>query len=219
MADETVRKIRFVYTLADPRDGAVRYVGASTNPYARAHEAPKHAKGPKGVWLRELRALDLKPQLAIVEEVAPDDDWEEREKHWISAIPGLLNVATGGNGAPGFERSPETREKLRRQWDAVSPEERSQRSAERNRKAWADPVSRARRVESMSAGHQRRAPEQRAAQAAHGGRALNEKYPGAASRRVKDWWASLSAEQRAAEVARRVATRAAKRAKPPESAV
>lgn len=77
-----------IYTLSDPRDGAVRYVGMSKNPRQRWYQHNQGIDGSKAkiAWIQELRSLRLKSVLTIVETVPtdiPSEAWSY-EKHWIN---------------------------------------------------------------------------------------------------------------------------------------
>lgn len=69
-----------VYGLVDPRDGTVRYVGASMHPEKRyaQHIAGHGATLERSEWLAELRAAGLRPDLRIFAE--PTDDWQQVER-------------------------------------------------------------------------------------------------------------------------------------------
>ena len=74
-----------IYTLSDPRDNQIHYVGASVHPYARLS---RHIKSPLYgnenskliTWLRSLREEGIKPELNIIKSVdyriAPTADME-----------------------------------------------------------------------------------------------------------------------------------------------
>ncbi len=75
-----------IYTLSDPRDGAIRYVGISRNPKRRwyKHNQCNDGNEQKAAWIQELRQLRLKSVLTIIEYI--DGEMKEawpREKHWI----------------------------------------------------------------------------------------------------------------------------------------
>lgn len=78
-------------------------------------------------------------------------------------------------------------------------------TAENSRNAWAKytPEQRAERVQHVSDGHLRRPKEDRIKTASAGGLALAAKDPGAASRRVRTWWAQLTPEERESYLAKR----------------
>jgi hypothetical protein len=59
----------YVYALVDPRDGVVRYIGATWNPRLRLrhHITSRRMPHPKCAWVTELLALDLEPEMRILE--------------------------------------------------------------------------------------------------------------------------------------------------------
>jgi hypothetical protein len=88
-----------IYTLSDPIDKSVRYVGMSKSPYRRygAHlttKADPHNKAKK-VWIDGLLERELLPILTIVERVTDRNQVYTREYHWIHFYcqnnPYLLN--------------------------------------------------------------------------------------------------------------------------------
>ncbi len=92
-----------LYTLSDPRDGNVRYIGKAVNAQKRLASHLRDArrrKTPVYVWLNELRALALLPVLLVVETCSAEN-WETRERALIAEARAkgvaLLNVANGGN--------------------------------------------------------------------------------------------------------------------------
>jgi hypothetical protein len=112
-----------IYGLLDPRDESVRYVGFSTNLSYRYKHHVTHLNGtrtPLRDWMRELRAVGVKPLLQILE-VSSGINWAEREAYWISvhASTGLLlNLSLGGEGAT---RRPATEEEYQeRFWSRVN---------------------------------------------------------------------------------------------------
>lgn len=75
-----------IYTLSDPRDGTVRYVGRTTNIYQRFYGHYSKSGGGtlrKQKWIIELRRLGLSPIMEIIEEVNWPNNLKEREKYWI----------------------------------------------------------------------------------------------------------------------------------------
>lgn len=68
---------------------------------------------PSALRLRECNGY---VRIQIVETVAPDGDWIEAEKRWISALrskfPESVNVTSGGQGAPGNIHTDATRAKI-----------------------------------------------------------------------------------------------------------
>lgn len=80
----------YIYTLSDPRDGNIRYVGKTNSPKHRlsSHINGKglvNESGRKSDWVSELKIANLLPTMEIIEEVS-DEDWSQREKHWISTL-------------------------------------------------------------------------------------------------------------------------------------
>jgi hypothetical protein len=60
--------IEYVYSLADPRNNQVRYIGKSINPFKRfvEHKSEKY-KNHKCNWVQSLKKLNLIPILEIIE--------------------------------------------------------------------------------------------------------------------------------------------------------
>lgn len=77
----------YIYTLSDPRDQSIHYVGMSKNPRQRWYQHNQGIDGSESkiAWIQELRNLRLKSVLTIIETVEANslsDAWH-REKHWI----------------------------------------------------------------------------------------------------------------------------------------
>ena len=76
-----------VYAFGDPRDGAIRYVGFTTNLKSRMsyHRGIAKRGHPSRVyqWFREVEL----PVLVVLEHDCPP----ERELYWIGRFSGLLN--------------------------------------------------------------------------------------------------------------------------------
>lgn len=86
-----------IYALLDPRDGKVRHVGRTRRRLAvrlgnHLHWARTlRTNSPRGVWLRELLSLGLRPWIVGLKEAeAVAADLVERDL--IAAYPDLLNV-------------------------------------------------------------------------------------------------------------------------------
>jgi group I intron endonuclease len=107
----------FIYTLAHPITGEVRYVGKAVN---LIHRLKNHIKEKlntrKCNWIKSLTAQGLKPKIEALECFydAQDWEWSEAERFWIESLRHmgcrLTNVERGGYG--GGPRSKETREKI-----------------------------------------------------------------------------------------------------------
>ena len=89
-----------IYGLIDPRTHRIRYVGKSVHLEQRWRDHVREARYDisrrtlKGLWVRDLRAAGLRPDLIVLEECGTD--WSSREKYWIKRIVGLLNETSGG---------------------------------------------------------------------------------------------------------------------------
>jgi hypothetical protein len=79
----------YVYSLSDPRDSKVYYVGSTQRLYARfkAHRNRRltnKSRSPElHAWITEVQANGLLPLLEVVERVEPDRA-VERERYWIA---------------------------------------------------------------------------------------------------------------------------------------
>lgn len=81
-----------IYALVDPRDGAIRYVGQTTQGLARRRgmhlshaRRGQDADSKRGRWLTELMSLGLQPGIVLIEECDPAD-LDRREDYWITAL-------------------------------------------------------------------------------------------------------------------------------------
>lgn len=69
--------VTYVYSLIDPRDESVRYIGCSGNPHARLLAHSYHTRRPEvRDWLRELKAIGLMPRIAIL----------DQHRHFVMAL-------------------------------------------------------------------------------------------------------------------------------------
>jgi len=100
-----MRKIT-VYTLSDPRDGLVKYVGITSRPKRRAYEHIRDDENNlKSAWIKRLKSLGLKPIFEKID-VTDVDNFVWVEQYWISqfrtwGFP-LKNMTNGGDGSYGF---------------------------------------------------------------------------------------------------------------------
>lgn len=102
----------YIYALCDPITQEVRYVGKSTNPTKRLR-SHLNEKGEthKIRWIQSLLNTGEAPYLRILEEIV--DNWESRERYWISFYKPtgkLTNATDGGDGVNN--PSQESRDKL-----------------------------------------------------------------------------------------------------------
>lgn len=154
-----------IYSLTDPRDGRIRYVGKANNIKRRLcchiHESLHSQKRNHRLnWIRSLVEIGQMPHLCILE--SGEGDWQEAEKRWIKTFRDagyeLVNATDGGEGVEGRVISEETRARLsagvrssrrvpgamdRLNAAAQSPEARAKRSASQ-KLAWQDPGKKAR---------------------------------------------------------------------------
>jgi hypothetical protein len=109
----------YIYALADPNTGQIRYVGKTIEPrrrfatHCRGDKADVHSHRAR--WIAKLKANGLKPVLHILETVE-DARWQEAECKWIAFYRStgcdLVNSTDGGDG--GHNPPPDVREKISR---------------------------------------------------------------------------------------------------------
>lgn len=158
-------RFTYIYTLTDPRDDLVHYVGKTNSPKRRNWEHCCKSKAKEySPWHEELVAFGLKPILEVVEEVSGNGIIQERQ--WIEKLRAaghpLVNPLRFYPGDPGegktdFRgaviltaeeirawRAKDIQAKWRKWWDSLSEEEKSRRqraktnekSAKAGREAW-----------------------------------------------------------------------------------
>ena len=85
----------FVYGLADPRDGRIRYVGQSNCPERRLVEHKSVSRQSvatrKARWLCDLMESGIEPELVILAE-GDSSAIDEQEQTWMDSLPDLTNV-------------------------------------------------------------------------------------------------------------------------------
>lgn len=94
----------FIYGITDPQTEQVHYIGKSNNPSKRLSnhifDIKRLKSNPLSDWIQELLNQDTRPGLIILEEVT-QDEWEGKERHYISLFTGLghplKNRTEGGN--------------------------------------------------------------------------------------------------------------------------
>lgn len=111
-------KTTLIYGLIDPRTQELRYVGKTTlKPRQRlkTHRYAAREKGKKtyaNAWITDLLRNGLDPELFIIDEIPPGDDWIAAEQFYIEYFrfigAKLCNLSIGGEGATGYCHSPES---------------------------------------------------------------------------------------------------------------
>jgi group I intron endonuclease len=97
----------FIYILKHPETNAVRYVGKTNNIKNRWFNHLSKAKTKKAhvySWIKSLLKRGISPIMEVIEECTIDN-WETREKYWISYYKEsgckLCNMTTGGETGLG----------------------------------------------------------------------------------------------------------------------
>jgi hypothetical protein len=109
-----------IYTLSDPRDGAVRYVGVThqrlrvrLNGHLRL--AQKGALYHTAAWIRALLRDNLLPEATVIE-TGEGSGWGVAEVRWITHYRTqgcqLTNLTDGGEGCPGHTVSADARARI-----------------------------------------------------------------------------------------------------------
>lgn len=109
-----------IYALSRP-GGPVRYVGKTIGTAAR--RLVYHLRGarrgdhhPFCSWLRRCISEGVRPQITILEIVAPEADWAARERFWIAHYrrsgARLFNLTDGGEGLSGHHLTEIHRERI-----------------------------------------------------------------------------------------------------------
>ncbi|RZK27760.1 MAG: GIY-YIG nuclease family protein [Hymenobacter sp.] len=95
----------YIYTLADPHTGEVRYVGKDNDLKLRlkAHCNPaRKRQSHKKAWVQSLLKQGQKPRIEVLEQV-PMTEWPYWEEYWIRQLRAwgmrLTNHTLGGDGA------------------------------------------------------------------------------------------------------------------------
>lgn len=140
----------YIYALLDPDDGEIRYIGKTVNPTRRyyAHVGRKDVGVHRVNWVNSLLDKGKKPVMEIVE-ITDEENWESREKHYISIAMSigyrLTNMESGGISGKEFF---EDRKEGIRHPKSISPETRAA-MAERCRKLSSNPEIVAKRRATM----------------------------------------------------------------------
>jgi hypothetical protein len=153
----------YIYGLFDPRTDACRYVGKTVKPLSerlRGHVRDairrKHSVR-RFSWVLSLLAAGVEPVIKELE-VVTSGSWQDVEKRWIAKFRAngvdLVNTTYGGDGCTGMIHSEKTKTQMsisaRRA--QANPELRARIGAA-VRKAYQDPIRRARLREILSKTH------------------------------------------------------------------
>src|ERR1700731_2542764 len=114
----------FIYTISDPRDGQIKYVGKTIQGTKRFK---KHLDNcslkdntPKNNWIKDLKKQKLNPIFDIIQYEENEIELSELEVFYISYFKflgfKLKNVTDGGEGHSGVKKTKETIEKLRKNY-------------------------------------------------------------------------------------------------------
>lgn len=108
----------FIYTLADPRDGLVKYVGKTVDVCKRKSShihPPDKDTTRKSKWVKKLINLGLRPIFEIVDKVG--ENWIEAEQAYIRLFKSygapLYNHSIGGEGVLGYVRTQGEKDRIR----------------------------------------------------------------------------------------------------------
>jgi hypothetical protein len=109
----------FIYSLIDPRDNSIFYIGKTNDPIRRLRYHTNYKKNtPNSKFIRDMLCVGIKPKMEILEVISPED-WQEKERYYISLYRkmgvGLKNVLDGGDQYPdwtGKHHKEETKKKM-----------------------------------------------------------------------------------------------------------
>ncbi|HZM34757.1 MAG TPA: NUMOD3 domain-containing DNA-binding protein, partial [Burkholderiales bacterium] len=109
----------YIYGLADPISGQVRYVGKTVqSPTIRLSQHICHRSRNRtkcSSWIRHLQNKGLQPEMFILEE-SNESAWREAEQFWIASLRlagcDLCNLTDGGLGPSGYRLSEERKHRI-----------------------------------------------------------------------------------------------------------
>lgn len=95
-----------VYTLSDPRNNHIKYVGITSRPKRRLYEhLNDDENNKKSAWIKKLKSLELEPIYEVIEKTDLLN-YSLIEQYWISQFKcwgfELLNMTDGGEGSYGL---------------------------------------------------------------------------------------------------------------------
>lgn len=109
----------YIYALADPIDGIVRYIGKSIRPNERlTNHCNEKPTCHRTKWIQKMIREGRRPIISIFGKLDPKEDWQDVEKGWIAFAKkydwNIVNGTDGGDGVCGL--NPESRERVRMAW-------------------------------------------------------------------------------------------------------
>ena len=111
-------KIVYIYTLSDPKNGQVRYVGKTEYVDKRLHQHIRDcnkSNNHKNCWIKSVLKNGEKPIFNILDEVEKSN-WQYWEIYWIAQFKywgfNLVNSTDGGEGNNNQIFTEKTRKKL-----------------------------------------------------------------------------------------------------------
>lgn len=150
-----LRMTNRIYSLTDPRDGRIRYIGVTSGSLAnrlKGHlqRARQGENSHRARWMRVLLGLGLKPIIALVEETED----RSREIYWIghyrSVGCDLTNCTEGGDGS--VHLTEELRERIRSKVTGFRhTEEAKAKISEEVKRHWQNPERRQKAAERLIA--------------------------------------------------------------------
>ena len=112
-------KMVYIYSLKDPRDYQIKYIGKTVDidkRYKQHIENYTNQKSLKSSWVLSILRSGLLPIIEIVE-ICDESKWQEREQYWIRYYKelgfDLKNMTNGGDGNTGLKMSDASKEKIR----------------------------------------------------------------------------------------------------------
>jgi hypothetical protein len=101
-----------IYGLIDPRDLCLRYIGKTHKRREirlaeHIEEALSGGSRPVHLWIREVIALGIHPEVFVLQRVAPDSSWEQAEKEEIERWRNWPKEALSYSHPPQTKKSSE----------------------------------------------------------------------------------------------------------------
>ena len=110
-----MEKVVYIYSLKDPRDYQIKYIGKTICIDRRRKEhnqIHRNKKSKKNSWIIHLIKNGMQPIMEVLEE-CKESDWVERERYWIRYYKelgfNLKNMTLGGESNNGYVFTKEDR--------------------------------------------------------------------------------------------------------------